>query len=257
MPPLVIAHRGDSAHRPENTLASFASALECGADLVELDVQLTKDGHVVVIHDPTVDRTTGGHGRVGELTLREVRALSAGYPERFGSDFAGERVPTLAEAMGFLRERARVLVEIKPHSVTGDAEGGIEARALAEVRRARMEKDVAFISFDRRALVRCRDLAPEIARGPLFHRAEAGEVLAVAREVGGELVMPAKGMLSEDLRDRAREAGIKVATWVVDDPEELRALARFDLYGIGSNRPGVLLDAIREVELAPPSGPSR
>jgi glycerophosphoryl diester phosphodiesterase len=257
MPPLVIAHRGDSAHRPENTLAAFAGALECGAEIVELDVQLTRDGHVVVMHDPTVDRTTGGSGRVSEMTLREVRALSAGYPERFGAAFAGERVPTLAEALGLLRDRARVLVEIKRDSVTDDAEGGIEARALAEVRRAGMEKDVAFISFDRRALERCRDQAPEIARGPLFHRAEPGDVLAVAREVGGELVLPAKGMLTDDLRDRAREAGVKVATWVVDEPDELKTLARYDLYGIGSNRPGVLLDAIREVELAPPQGPAR
>src|SRR5262249_8823673 len=75
--PLVIAHRGDSAHRPENTLAAFASALEVGAELVELDVQLTADGHVVVIHDATLDRTTSGRGPVVERTLAEVRALSA------------------------------------------------------------------------------------------------------------------------------------------------------------------------------------
>ena len=84
MVPLVIAHRGDSAHRPENTLASFASALEVGAELVEFDVQLTRDGHVVVIHDPTLDRTTTGRGDVRDLTLAEVRAVSAGYPSRFG-----------------------------------------------------------------------------------------------------------------------------------------------------------------------------
>ena len=65
MPPLIIAHRGDSAHRPENTLASFASALELGADFVEFDVQLTADGHVVVMHDPTLDRTTDGRGAWG------------------------------------------------------------------------------------------------------------------------------------------------------------------------------------------------
>jgi glycerophosphoryl diester phosphodiesterase len=109
-----------------------------------------------------------------------------------------------------------------------------------------MEPDVALLSFSRRALLRCRDLAPEIARGHLFYRAEPGEVLAGARAVSTDLVMPEKAMLSDDLRDRAREAGLKVATWVVDDPAELASLARFDLYGIGSNRPGVLLEAIRE-----------
>jgi len=138
------------------------------------------------------------------------------------------------------------MVEIKPDSVTDDAEAGIEARTLAAVRKARMEKDVAFISFDRRALARCRTQGPEVARGHLFYRAETGDVLLGAREVAGDFVMPEKGMLSEELRDRAREAGLKVATWVVDDPDELKVLARFDLYGIGSNRPGPLLDAIRD-----------
>jgi len=248
MPPLIIAHRGDSAHVPENTLASFAAALEVGADLVEFDVQLTKDGAVVVIHDATVNRTTDGRGRVHDMTLAQVRALSAGYPSRFGAAHRGERVPILGEALTLLKDRARVMVEIKPDSVTDDAEGGIEARAIADVRKAGMEKDVALLSFSRRALLRCRKLAPEIVRGHLFQRAEPGEVLAGAREVASELVMPEKGMLSDELRDRAREAGLKLATWVVDDPEELRHLGRFDLYGVASNRPGVMLDAIREEE---------
>jgi len=248
MPPLIIAHRGDSAHVPENTLASFAAALEVGADLVEFDVQLTKDGAVVVIHDATVNRTTDGRGRVHDMTLTQIRALSAGYPSRFGAAHRGERVPTLGEALALLKDRARVMVEIKPDSVTDDAEGGIEARAIAEVRKAGMEKDVALLSFSRRALLRCRKLAPEIVRGHLFQRAEPGEVLGGAREAASELVMPEKGMLSDELRDRAREAGLKLATWVVDDPEELRHLGRFDLYGVASNRPGVMLDAIREEE---------
>ncbi len=246
MPPLIIAHRGDSAHRPENTLSSFASALELGAELVELDVQLSRDAAVVVIHDASVDRTTDGEGRVRQMTLGELRRLSAGYPLRFGAAFPGERIPTLAEVLGLVRDRARAMIEIKPESVTDDAEGGIEALAVAEVRRAHMEKDVALISFDRRALVRCRRLAPEIARGHVFERGNAGEFLAGAREAACEVVMPHKGLLSDDLRDRAREAGIKVATWVVDEPGELPALTRFDLFGIGSNRPGVLLDALRE-----------
>lgn len=248
MPPLIIAHRGDSAHVPENTLASFAAALEVGADLVEFDVQLTADGAVVVIHDASVNRTTDGRGRVRELSLAQIRKLSAGYPSRFGPTYRGERVPTLAEALAMLKDRARVMVEIKPDAVTDDAEGGVEAGVVAEVRKAGMEREVALLSFSRRALLRCRQIAPEIVRGHLFQRAEPGEVLAGAREVASELVMPEKDMLSDELRDRAREAGLKLATWVVDDPEELRRLARFDLYGVASNRPGVMLDAIREEE---------
>ena len=249
MAPLVIAHRGDSAHRPENTLASFASALEVGAEVVELDVQLTRDGHPVVLHDPTIDRTTDGKGRLVDHTLAELRRLTAGYPSRFGSDYAGERVPTLAEVLNFLRGRCRVMIEIKPDAVTADADSGVEAVSVAEVRKAGMEKDVALISFSRTALLRCRALGPEVLRGHLFLEGEPGDVIAGAREIGSELVMPHKSMLSPDLRDRGREAGLKMATWVVDDPAELQGLARYDLYGVGSNRPGVLLEALSEIEI--------
>lgn len=246
MAPLVIAHRGDSAHRPENTLASFASALEVGADVVELDVQLSADGHVVVLHDGSVDRTTDGRGAVGEMTLAELRRLSAGYPERFGDAFRGERIPTLAEALALLKGRARVLIEIKKESLGEDEAGGVEAHTVEEVRKAGMSGDVVFLSFERKALLRCRRLAPEIRRGHLFYKATAEEMLAGAREIGTDLIMPHKGSLSGELTRLAREAGIKVATWVVDDPAELQALAAFDLYAVGSNCPGVLLEALLE-----------
>lgn len=246
MPLLVIAHRGDSAHRPENTLASFASALEVGARLVELDVRLTRDGTPVIIHDATLDRTTTGTGPVREHTLSEVRAVSAGYPELFASAYASERVPTLAEALGFLRGRAKVMIEIKEEP--GGPPGGdaVEACTVAEVRKAGMVGEVAFLSFDPRALVRFREQAPEIPRGHLFYRASPDEVVQGARQVGSDIVMPEKGMLTDELRARVAAAGLKLATWVVDDPEELVALARFDLYGVASNRPGVLIDSLAD-----------
>jgi glycerophosphoryl diester phosphodiesterase len=242
--PLVIAHRGDSAHRPENTLASFQSALEVGAGIVELDVQLSRDGHVVVIHDPTVDRTTNGKGPVGSLTLAELRALSAGYPEKFGTRYTGERVPTLAEVLSFLRGRARLMIEIKSDSVTDDALGGVEARTIAEVRRQDMGDDLVLISFDRRALVRCKEQAPEIGRGYLCAEADPERAVVTCVEVGGLVIMPEKAMLSEDLRARAVAAGLRLATWVVDDPGELPGLEKFGLYGLASNRPGLLLEAL-------------
>jgi len=244
--PLVIAHRGDSAHRPENTLASIAGALELGAVAIEMDVQLTRDGHVVVIHDPMLDRTTSGRGDVRELTLSEVRAVSAGYPSRFGDAWAGERVPTLAEALGLLRDRARAMIEVKTESVTADEAGGVEALTVSEIRRLGMADKVALISFDQRAILRLRRLAPEISRGRIFGRATADEVVDAARASASEIVMPHKSQLDERLVAAVHAAGLKLATWVVDEPEELRQLARFDLYGVGSNCPGVLLEAIAD-----------
>jgi len=246
LPPLIIAHRGDSAHRPENTLASFASALEVGARLVELDVRLTRDGTPVILHDATLDRTTTGTGPVREHTLSEVRAVSAGYPQLFASAFASERIPTLAEGLGLLRGRAKVMIEIKEESSGSDPEDGVEARTLAEVRRAGMVGEVAFLSFEARALERLREQAPEIPRGHLFYRASPDAIVQGARRVGCDIVMPEKGMLTDDLRARVTAAGLKLGTWVVDDPEELHALARFDLYGVASNRPGVLIEALAD-----------
>ena len=248
MPPLIIAHRGDSAHRPENTLASFASALEVGADIVELDVQLTRDARLAVIHDATLDRTTDGKGPVRERSLQELRALSAGYPERFGSAYAGERVPVLEEVLAFLKGRARALIEIKKESVSEDAQGGIEALCVEAVRRAQMSGDVALISFERKALLRCRELGPEVKRGHLFARASAAEVVEGARAVECDLVMPRKDLLSDELVRLAREARLNVATWVVDEPDELRALLRYELFAVGTNRPGVLLEETLETE---------
>jgi glycerophosphoryl diester phosphodiesterase len=245
-PPLVIAHRGDSAHRPENTLAALAGALELGVSAVEIDVQLTRDGRLVVIHDSTLDRTTSGRGDVRQMTLAEVRAVSAGYPSRFGDAYRGEHVPTLAEVVTLLRDRARILIEIKKESVTEDATGGVEALTIAEIRRLDVAGSVALISFDQRAILRARELAPEISRGRIFGRTTTDDMLAEARATGSEVVLPHKSVLNDSLVARARDAGLKVATWVVDDPEELKPLSRFGLYGVGSNRPGVLLDAIAD-----------
>src|SRR5215212_1353200 len=97
--PLIIAHRGNSAMRPENTLLAFREALTVGADLVEMDVQLTKDGQVVVLHDVTVNRTTDGEGSVRDMTLAEVKKLEASFPAKFDSQYKGERIPTLRESL--------------------------------------------------------------------------------------------------------------------------------------------------------------
>ena len=251
MVPIVIAHRGNSAHRPENTLASFASALEIGALFVELDVQLTADGQVVVLHDPTVDRTTDGHGPIASLSLSEARQLSAGYPRRFGSDFATERIPTLAEALDLVRGRARVMIEIKPDAVGANVDDGIEEQTLRIIRDRGAEANVAILSFDHRALERCRALEPDIVRGQLFYRAAAAEIVAACRASASKVAMPEKGMLSDEVVAAVRGAGLELGVWVVDDPAELPDLLRHAPFGIASNDPGPMMAAlVREVSIA-------
>jgi glycerophosphoryl diester phosphodiesterase len=147
VPPLVIAHRGASGTCPENTLAAFRHAQALGADMIELDVQLARDGNVVVIHDWTLDRTTDGSGPVGARSLAELRALDAGA--WFASAFGGERIPTLAEVLAEVR--IPVNVELKP---LGD--DGLEAAALAVVEMAGALPRVVFSSFELAALERLR-----------------------------------------------------------------------------------------------------
>lgn len=142
--PLVIAHRGDSARAPENTLAAFDSAVRAGADMVELDVHLTRDGQPVVLHDHTVDRTTNGRGRVSDLTLAQVRALDAGG--WFGRAFAGERIPTLEEVLVRMKGRAKVLIELK--EVESDASAAALVRACHDlIRRLGMTGQTRFQTF--------------------------------------------------------------------------------------------------------------
>ena len=136
------------------------------------------------------------------------------------------------------------MIEIKTESVTEDVEGGVEAHTVAEVRRLGMGDHVALISFDHRALLHCRSLAPEMATGHLFGRGSVEEMLAAAQDAGCTVLMPHKSQLADGLAVRVHDAGLKLATWVVDEPAELKNLARFGLYGVGSNRPGVLLQAL-------------
>jgi len=240
MKPEVIAHRGNSSERPENTLAAFESALDLGVPAIELDVQLTRDGRLVVLHDATLDRTTSGAGPVADRTLAEIRMLSAGYRELFGRDFAAERVPTLAEVLDLTRGRARVLVEIKG-SAAGRGDDRLERSLVEVVRDVAIAGDVALICFDAAALAACRAHAPELMRGLLTREADARRLVSAARALECAVVLPRKDVLSDELCSAARAAGLGLATWVVDQPEELETLARFDLAGVGSNRPAALL----------------
>ncbi|HKX16797.1 MAG TPA: glycerophosphodiester phosphodiesterase family protein, partial [bacterium] len=144
---LSVAHRGASREAPENTLAAFHLALDAGAAAIECDVQRTRDGRLVVIHDQTVDRTTDGRGAVGGLAFEDLRRLDAG--RWFGPGFAGERVPSLDEVLALVRGRAFVLLEIKHGPVFYD---GIERQVAEALRRLGMPAAALVMSFDHPAV---------------------------------------------------------------------------------------------------------
>src|SRR5262244_4166653 len=196
---LVIGHRGASGHAPENTLAAFRKSLAMGATFIETDLQLSRDARFVAIHDSTVDRTTNGRGAVHDLSLAELRRLDAGA--WFGSEFAGERIPTLEEVLEFAKKHDVVFyLELKPAGSWGGEHALIGAlRDSGEIART------VVISFDSRILQALRRIEPTVMTGLLFNGQierpldRAVEVGARQLVIRGDLVSPA---LLSDARKR-------------------------------------------------------
>ena len=242
--PLNIGHRGASAAAPQNTLAAFRRALEFGADGVELDVHLSLDGAVVVIHDFTVDKTTDGAGRVSQKTLAQLKALDAGV--KFSPQFAGERIPTLSEVFDALEGKLLVNVELKAplHS----ANTSLVAPVLDVVRKHGMDKRVVFSSFNTRVLGAMKRLAPHIPAGVLY----APDLPAYARYAWldpfepHEARHPHFSMVTRLIVRWCHARGLQVNVWTVDDPGEIRRLVEAEVDAIITNKPDVLGNVLRD-----------
>ncbi len=160
--PVIFAHRGASAHAPENTLAAFELAVEQGADAIELDVKLSADGHVIVIHDATVDRTTGARGKVKDMSLAELRSLEAG--SFFGARFQGEKIPTLEEVFETVGKKTFINVELTNYNTPRDH---LVEFVCMLVKKFGMQKRVLFSSFLSGNLSNARGYLPEVPTGLL------------------------------------------------------------------------------------------
>jgi glycerophosphoryl diester phosphodiesterase len=236
-PPLVVAHRGASGVAPENTLAAFRRAVEIGAPAVECDVHLTADGVPIVIHDARVDRTTNGTGDVAALTLAELRRLDAG--SWFDPRCAGERLPTLEEALAAAAGRARVFVELK---VGGGA--ALVDRALADL--ARSGADVAVISFGADEVRLVAERRADLPLGFLVSQRVVQEqgvarALRTVAELGAGFISPHESAVDAAFVRAAHDAGLPVSVWTVDDPQRMRALSNIGVDAITTNRPDVAL----------------
>lgn len=160
--PVIIAHRGAALRAPENTMASFREAYSQKADVIELDVHRTKDGHLVVMHDPRVDRTTDGTGEIRNMTLEEVKKLDAG--SWFGPQFNGEKVPALEDVLDWAKGKVRVDIELKDTELYP----GIEKDLIDMIRKRNAAGDIMITSFNRKTIETVQQLAPEIKTGYLF-----------------------------------------------------------------------------------------
>lgn len=230
-----FAHRGSSAICPENTMAAFAKGLEQGATGIETDVQMTKDGRLVLIHDESVARTTGAEGLVKDYTYDELAKLDAG--SWFGAAFQGERIPLLEELLELTKNRGTIVnIELKNGSIQYPE---LEKRVIETVRHYKMSEQIVISSFNHYSLVECKHIDPEIRTGLLYGEglykpweyaklAKADALHAYHRAVLPEWVMEAK------------QHGVVYHPWTVNDEEQMKALIDADVAGIITDYPDVL-----------------
>ena len=234
----VIGHRGASALAPENTMTAFRLAERAGADLVELDVHLTRDDEVVVIHDETLERTTDGRGLVREHTLAQIRALHVR-----GTD---ERIPTLDEVASWARGTPMGLeVEIKqPTFALGRARYPGIAERVSEILAARgiVERSIVH-SFDHPTVRRVRDVLPDATTAVLTGGGIFVDAVGIARAADASGIHPRWSSISEELCDAAHAAGLHIHAWGLPEPLDQSVVARLLALGVDSlsaNDPGAL-----------------
>ena len=237
--PRIIGHRGAKASAPENTLAGIRQAKREGAHWVEFDVKLTADGHAILMHDETVDRTTDGRGAVAGMSLDQVRALDAGV--RFGAAWRGERVPTLVEALALLAELDMGFnLEIKP--CPGREAETAEAAVEIVRRRWSVKRPLPVISsFKEVSLTAARDHAPDLPRGYLVDELPDHWADDVQR-LGCRSVHVGWRKLTRPQAAAVRSAGYALVVWTVNERPRARELFAWGADAVISDCPGTLAD---------------
>lgn len=229
---LVIAHRGASSYAPENTIAAFDLALQMGARHLELDVHLTHDDYLVVIHDDTVDRTTNGTGPVASQTLAALQGLDAGA--WFGEAFVGARIPTLAEVLTRYQGRAHLHIELKGLTTH------LPQRTVDLVQAHGMAQHVTFTSFQHAHLQTMRAYAPELPTGWLVGEI-SDTVIAQAHTLECAQLCPRASQVTPALVQRLHAEGFRVRAWGVANDALMRQVVEAGADGMTVNFPDRLL----------------
>ena len=218
-------HRGNPAEHPENTLASFQSAIGVGCDLVECDVHLTADGELAVIHDHLLERTTNGTGLVGAHTLAELRELDAGR---------GQKIPLLTEVFELVRDKVGLVIETKQNPIPYP---GLEEKLAAVLREHDMVERVSVISFHHVCIRHMKEVAPELDLG-IIDASRPIDPVGMMRAAGAGLFSSYFGTLDPQMVEEIRAAEGSVGVWTVDDPISLLWARACHPDSVFSNRPG-------------------
>ena len=224
--PFVWAHRGASGECPENTMAAFRRAQQCGADGLEIDVHLSQDGIPVVIHDETLDRTTNACGKVSSFTWEQLQALDAG--SWFSPLFSGEPVPALVDVLQEFGGNLRINIEVK------EARAG---EAILAVLAGFPLADVVISSFNLSLLQDLRRLTPDKSLAVLLDQGNWRHAVKLADEIGALALHVEVGRVSRPLIAACRTFHLQVHAWTVDDIKRVRSLLRAGVTGIFTNHP--------------------
>ncbi|MFC2949330.1 glycerophosphodiester phosphodiesterase [Virgibacillus sediminis] len=232
-----VAHRGASAHAPENTMAAFEKGFEMKADYVEIDVQMTKDGELVLIHDTTVDRTTDGTGLVGDFTLEEIRQLDAG--SWFGEEFAGEKVPTFEELLDAYRGKVGILIELKAPELYP----GIEEKVAEALKERNMDKTangkIVIQSFNHESVKKSKELLPELPHAVLAGMSWADVTDEQLAEFAtyADFFNPNMNIVTPELVESVHTAGMEIYPYTSRSEEQAKHLFDLNVDGIITDYP--------------------
>lgn len=236
----VTAHRGSSGRAPENTLASIQAAIEDQADIVEIDVQQTADGVVVLLHDVSLEKTTGDPRNVWEVPFEEVEKLDAG--SWFSETFAGEKIPTLQQALQLARGKVQLNVELKVNGNNPE----LAAAVVEEIRGEQMESACLISSSNYEVLLQVRQLAPAIPIGFILHFP-----LFQMAKLQVDFFSVKASLLSPGLRDVFRNMGKPVHVWTVNATEQMQTFQEMGVEGIITNEPAKLRALLQDAEENP------
>ena len=224
---VVTGHTGAGFLEPENTIRSILRAIDLGVDQVEIDVHLTKDWKLAVIHDATLDRTTNGHGLVSDYTLAELKQFDAGK---------GERIPTLQEVIDIIRGKVTLQIELKELDVVD--------LVVEEIEQNKMAEEVVVTSFWHQAVKRVKEINSRIETEVLFVCSPI-DAVQLARNAKADALHPNLNFVEVSMVDEAHRHDLKVRVWNADDERQITRMVDLGVDAIGSNRPDLLLKLLK------------
>lgn len=244
MKSLTIAHRGFSSRYPENTMIAFKKAYEAGADGVELDVRMTKDGEAVIFHDETIDRMTDGTGKVNEFTLSELKSFPITHPLQEGIE--QQYIPTLKDYLTWASDKPLLSnIELKSKD---EIEDGLEMQVVSIIRMFGVDKSIIISSFNAKYIQRVRRFMPSLKTGLLLHDCNE-EIIQMASELGVEYIHLKKVTLNPTNILLAKAFGLLINTWTVNEMDDLKVANGLGVNGIITDYPD-RLKAIHYRQLA-------